>query len=348
MDRLTIRRPDDWHVHFRDGPMLNVVVPWTARQFGRAIVMPNLTPPITTISAATAYRERILAAVEGNSGFIPLMTYYLTDTADIHEITKGHAEGAFFAVKFYPAGATTNSDAGVTEVKNVMHVFERMEKIGMPLLVHGEVTSPDVDVFDREAIYIEQVLSPIVREFPSLKIVFEHVTTKEAVDFVHARSSEAPGCMAATITAHHLVINRSDMFKGGIRPHLYCLPIAKRESHRLALRAAATSGSTSFFLGSDTAPHTRNAKESACGCAGIFSAPIALEKYMQVFDEENALVNFEAFASLNGPKFYGLSCNQETITLERGDADPPESVKTYEDEMIRVFEGGEPTTWRLT
>jgi len=349
-DSLTLRRPDDWHVHFRDGAMLDAVAPWTARQFARAIVMPNLMPPVTTVAAAEAYRERILAAVGAalgpDAGFTPLMTCYLTDNADEDEIRRGFEQGVFAAVKFYPAGATTNSDAGVTDVKRVYGVFETMQEIGMPLLVHGEVTDPEVDVFDREAVYIERVLTPLIDNFPELKVVFEHVTTEDAVDFVNARHGQAPGTIGATITAHHLVINRTNIFRGGIRPHLYCLPIAKRERHRLALREAATSGAPAFFLGTDTAPHARAAKETDCGCAGIFSAPAALEIYAQVFDEEGSLDNFEAFASLNGPKFYGLDPNSETVTLQRGAADVPEAVTTTEGDAVRVF-GAEDTGWRI-
>jgi dihydroorotase len=347
IDQLTIRRPDDWHVHFRDGAMLTAVVPHTARQFARAIVMPNLVPPVTTIAAANAYRERILTALPADSDFTPLMTCYLTDTADQDEIARGYEEGAFAAVKFYPAGATTNSDAGVSDVKKIYPTLARMQEIGMPLLVHGEVTDPSVDVFDREAVYIENVLSPLIRDFSELKIVFEHVTTKDAVDFVRARWAEAPGRLGATITAHHLVINRTDIFKGGIRPHLYCLPIAKRETHRLALRDAAASGEAAFFLGTDTAPHARSVKETACGCAGIFTAPSAMETYTQVFDEEGALDKLEAFASLNGPAFYGLAANAETLTLERASSSLPETIATSDGDAIQVFGGGEQTSWRL-
>ncbi len=346
-DSLTLRRPDDWHVHFRDGAMLAAVVPHTARQFARAIVMPNLVPPVTTVAAAEAYRERILAALPAGTDFTPLMTCYLTDKADADEIARGYAEGVFAAVKFYPAGATTNSDAGVTDVKRVYGTLERMQEIGMPLLVHGEATDPAIDLFDREAVYIEQVLTPLIKDFPDLKIVFEHATTKDAVDFVRARWAEAPGRLGCTITAHHLVINRTDIFRGGIRPHLYCLPIAKRETHRLALVDAATSGEAPFFLGTDTAPHARSAKETACGCAGIFTAPSALETYARVFDQEGALDRLENFASLNGPAFYGLEANSGTVTLERAAHTPPETVTTSEGESVQVFGGGEDAGWRL-
>ncbi len=342
---LTIQRPDDWHVHFRDGNMLKAVALHTARQFGRAIVMPNLVPPVTTIDAAKAYRERILATLPAGSNFTPLMTCYLTDTADADEIINGYQEDVFAAVKFYPAGATTNSDSGVTDIKNVSGVFERMQESGMPLLVHGEITDPETDIFDREALYIDQVLTPIMTDFPELKIVMEHVTTKDAVDFV--RSHQSGGRLAATITAHHLVINRTDIFKGGINPHLYCLPIAKREVHRLALRDAATSGEASFFLGTDTAPHARHAKESACGCAGVFTAPTALETYAQVFDDEGALDKLEAFASLNGPAFYGREVNADTVTLARTNWTPDEFVTTQDDDPVRVFGGGEVLNWKL-
>lgn len=342
---LTIRRPDDWHVHFRDGAMLKAVAPHTAHQFGRAIVMPNLVPPVTTVKAASDYRDRIMAAVGEGVNFKPLMTCYLTDQADADEIALGFEQGVFSAVKFYPAGATTNSDSGVTDIKKVYPVLERMQEIGMPLLVHGEVTDPTTDIFDREALYIERVLTPILNDFPTLKVVMEHITTKDAVDFV--RSQADGGRLGATITPHHLVINRTDIFKGGINPHLYCLPIAKREVHRLALRDAATSGEAQFFLGTDTAPHARHAKESACGCAGIFSAMTALEIYTQVFDEEGALDKLEAFASLNGPAFYGMEPNEETVTLKRTDWSPQEFVTTEDGDPVRVFGNGETLTWKL-
>jgi len=340
---LTIKRPDDWHVHFRDGAMLATVVPYTARQFARAIVMPNLVPPVTTITAANAYRDRIAAAVPEGVAFTPLMTAYLTDETDTDELANGFEQGVFSAVKLYPAGATTNSASGVTDISRVAGVLERMQDIGMPLLVHGEVTDPDVDVFDREAVFIDQVMSQLVADFPALKVVFEHVTTRDAVDFVADQS----GPVAATITAHHLVINRTDIFRGGIRPHLYCLPIAKREVHRQALRAAATSGNAKFFLGTDTAPHAISVKETACGCAGIFSAPTALEVYAGVFDEEAALDKLENFASLNGPAFYGLAANTETVTLERAELVVPESVISAEGEAVQPFQAGETLGWRL-
>ena len=312
-DRIVLRQPDDWHVHLRDGDMLDAVVNYTARQFGRAIVMPNLAPPITTTAAAKAYRDRIVAALEPGLDFTPLMTCYLTDTLDGGELERGHGEGVFTAAKLYPAHATTNSAHGVSDVKNIYGVLETMQRIGMPLLVHGEVTSPEIDIFDREAVFIERVMRDLVRDFPELKIVFEHITTADAVAFVEGSGPN----IGATITPHHLTFSRNAMFEGGIRPHKYCLPVAKRETHRLALRAAATSGSAKFFLGTDSAPHEVGAKESACGCAGIFNAPFALESYVSVFEDEGALDQLETFASEAGPKFYGLPLNERKIALER-------------------------------
>ena len=312
-DTLVLRQPDDWHVHLRDGDMLGAVVNYTARQFGRAIVMPNLAPPVTTVAAAQAYRERILKAVDPALGFTPLMTCYLTDTLDPAEIARGHAEGVFTAAKLYPAHATTNSAHGVSDIKAIYPVLETMQRIGMPLLVHGEVTSPEIDIFDREAVFIERVLKHVVHDFPELKIVFEHITTSDAVSFVQ---DSGPN-IGATITPHHLIFSRNAMFEGGIRPHKYCLPVAKRETQRLALRKAATSGSAKFFLGTDSAPHLIGAKESACGCAGIFNAPYALESYITVFEEENAMDKLEMFASQAGPNFYGLALNERKIMLER-------------------------------
>jgi dihydroorotase len=332
---LTIRRPDDWHVHLRDGEMLGSIAPYTARQFARAIVMPNLDPPVTTVDAANAYRERIAAAA--GPGFTPLMTCYLTDDSSPDELARGHQSGAWIAAKLYPAGATTNSARGLTDIRNIYPALARMEKIGMVLCVHGEVTHPDVDVFDREAMFIERVLAKLVKDFPNLKIVFEHVTTQDAVDFVN-RSLR----VAATITPHHLHINRNALFAGGLRPHAYCLPVVKREKHRLSVRKAATSGSPKFFLGTDSAPHARSAKESACGCAGIFNAPFALESYLAAFEEEDALGRFEAFASLNGPRFYGLPVNEETITLKRDEVDVPDEING-----VVPFHAGETLRWRL-
>jgi dihydroorotase len=333
---LTIRRPDDWHVHLRDGDMLKAVAPYTARQFARAIVMPNLVPPITTIEAVAAYRERILAAA--GPSFTPLMTCYLTDQASSDGIARGFEEGAWIAAKLYPAGATTNSASGVTDIRNIHSALARMEAIGMVLCVHGEVTDPDVDVFDREAVFIERILEPVTRDFPALKIVLEHITSKDGVDFVR----ESGPTVGATVTPHHLHINRNAMFAGGFRPHAYCLPVAKREQHRLAVRQAATSGSRKFFLGSDSAPHMREAKESACGCAGIFNAPFALESYAAVFDEEDALDKLEAFASINGPAFYGLPANEGSVTLERTEVEVPEEIAG-----IMPFHAGETLRWRL-
>src|SRR5579862_1632027 len=341
-DTITIRRPDDWHVHLRDGAMLKALLPFTARQFARAIVMPNLVPPVTNVAAAEAYRARIMAALPKGADFIPLMTCYLTDDTDPDEVERGFASGLFTAVKLYPAHATTNAASGVTDLRKTRRVLERMEKLRMRLLIHGEVTDPDVDVFDREAQFIERVLRRFIRDYPALKIVLEHVTTKEAVDFVLASRAN----LAATITAHHLVINRNALFAGGLRPHAYCLPVAKREEHRLALRKAATSGDPRFFLGTDSAPHPVHDKERDCGCAGIFSAPAAVEIYAQVFAEENALDKLEAFASENGPRFYGLPLNEGRVTLARRPSTVPETVPS-EAGSVRPFLGGETIGWTL-
>ncbi len=340
--RLTIRRPDDWHLHLRDGAMLAAVLPFTARQFARAIVMPNLVPPVTTVGMARAYRERILAALPAGLDFRPLMTCYLGDATEAEEVERGFRDGVFTAVKLYPAHATTNSQFGVTDLRHVRPVLERMQRLGMPLLVHGEVTDPEVDIFDREAVFIDRILDPLRRDFPELKIVLEHVTTEEAVRYVEAAGPR----LGATITAHHLVINRNAIFAGGIRPHMYCLPIAKRERHRLALRRAATAGGDRFFLGTDSAPHPIAAKEAACGCAGIFTAPTALEIYAAVFEEEGALDRFEAFASLNGPRFYGLPVNEGTVTLERQPQRVPGAVPVA-GEAVLPFRAGEAIPWRL-
>ena len=333
---LTIRRPDDWHVHLRDGEMLRAVAPFTARQFARAIIMPNLAPPVATVEAASAYRDRIREAA--GEAFEPLMTCYLTDQADPAQLERGFGEGVWVAAKLYPAGATTNSASGVTDIRNIYPALARMEQIGMVLCVHGEVTDPDVDVFDREAVFIERILSPLVADFPNLKIVFEHITTGEAVRFVERSGPN----IAATVTPQHLIINRNAIFARGLRPHAYCLPVAKREKHRLAVRAAATSGSPKFFLGTDSAPHAREAKESACGCAGIFNAPFALESYATVFEEEGALDRLEAFASENGPLFYGLPLNQGTVTLEKSEVQVPESLAG-----VVPFHAGETLRWRF-
>jgi dihydroorotase len=336
MQSITIRRPDDWHVHLRDGAMLEAVAPYTARQFARAIVMPNLSPPVTTVAAAAAYRERIISAA--GPGFTPLMTCYLTDAADSDELARGHAEGVWVAAKLYPANATTNSAHGVTDLANIRGALERMQAIGMPLLVHGEVTDPEVDVFDREAVFIDRVLGGLVRDFPALKIVLEHITTAEAAQFVR----DAPATVAATITPQHLHLNRNALFAGGLRPHAYCLPVVKREKHRLAVRAAAVSGSPKFFLGTDSAPHAVAAKEASCGCAGIFNAPFALESYAAVFEEEGALDKFEGFASEHGPRFYGLPLNDGTVTLEARQSIVPDRVAA-----LAPFHAGEALAWRL-
>lgn len=336
-DRITIRRPDDWHVHLRDGAMLQIVAPFTARQFARAIVMPNLAPPLTTSAAAAAYRDRIIVAT-ARLGFTPLMTAYLTDTTDADDLIHGFESGILTAAKLYPANATTNSAQGVTEIRALTRVLDAMQRAGMPLLIHGEVTDANVDVFDREAVFIERVLVPLSRDFPALKIVFEHITTTDAVDFVIASADN----IAATITPHHLTLNRNAMFEGGIRPHAYCLPVIKRDVHRLTLRRAATSGSPRFFLGTDSAPHVARAKETACGCAGIFNAPHAIESYAAVFDEEKALDRLEAFASENGPRFYGLPRNEERVTLERGITEIPGRIGD-----IVPFLAGQSLGWRL-
>lgn len=339
---ITIRRPDDWHLHFRDGATMQAVVPYTARQFGRAIVMPNLTPPVTTTALAADYRDRIRAAVPQGMDFTPLMTAYLTDQTDPLDLERGFAAGVLTAAKLYPAGATTNSAHGVTDVANIAAVLERMAAIGMPLCVHGEVTHADIDIFDREAVFIERVMQPLIERLPDLKVIFEHITTRQAVEFV----DQAGPNVAATITPQHLHINRNAMLVGGIRPHMYCLPVAKREEHRLALRRAATSGSDKYFLGTDSAPHHRGAKESACGCAGIFNAPYALESYLAVFDEENALERFEGFASIYGPAFYGLPVNDDTVTLERVDHVVPAELDGGGAPIV-PFHAGETLGWRL-
>ncbi|MFC4294424.1 dihydroorotase [Novosphingobium tardum] len=339
---ITLRRPDDWHVHLRDGAMLAAVVPWTARQFARAIVMPNLSLPVTTAEMASAYRERILAALPPGAAFTPLMTCYLTDATDPTGLRAGFAEGVFTAAKLYPAHATTNAAQGVTDVALIRPALKAMEEIGMPLLVHGEVTDPAVDVFDREAVFIERVMTGLVRDYPGLKIVFEHITTADAVGFVD-------GCgplVAATITPQHLHINRNAMFAGGLRPHAYCLPVAKREVHRLALRSAATSGSPKYFLGTDSAPHARGAKEADCGCAGIFNAPYALESYAAVFEEEGALGLLEGFASEHGPRFYGLPLNEGQIVLERGDNLVPAELDAGQTRIV-PFHAGQTLGWRV-
>ena len=337
-ERLTITAPDDWHVHLRDDAMLERVVSYTARSFRRAIVMPNLRPPVTNVAAARNYRDRIVAACADGVAFTPLMTAYLTDDIAAEEIERGFREGVFTAAKLYPANATTNSAAGVTDLARLADVLTTMESIGMPLLIHGEVTDGDVDVFDREAVFIERHLKPLRARYPELRVVFEHITTEQAVDFV----GSADRNLAATITPHHLHINRNAMFRGGLRSDFYCLPVAKREFHRLALRKAATSGDHRFFLGTDSAPHARAGKETSCGCAGIFNAPHALESYAEVFDQENALDHLEAFASLNGPAFYNLPANTDRITLERQDQLVPELVNG-----LVPFHAGEILSWKV-
>ncbi len=341
-DTITFRRPDDWHVHLRDGKMLATILPFTARQFARAIVMPNLLPPVTSVAAARAYRARILAALPADQLFEPLMTCYLTDATDPEEVASGCKEGVFAAVKLYPAQATTNSAFGVTDFVRISPVLERMAGLGMPLLIHGEVTDPEIDVFDREAVFIDRVLDPLRRRFPELRIVLEHITTQEGVDYVTSSAAN----LAATITAHHLVINRNAIFAGGIHPHLYCLPIAKRERHRLALRRAVASGDDRFFLGTDSAPHAVPAKETACGCAGIFTAPCALEIYAEAFEEEAALDRLEAFASLNGPAFYRLPPNDARVTLRREPFPVPKQIGAGDDAVI-PFRAGDTLRWRL-
>jgi dihydroorotase len=342
-DSLSIRRPDDWHLHLRDGAALESVLPYTAHRFARAIVMPNLTPPITTAAAANAYRDRILAAVPPDLSFTPLMTAYLTNGTDPDDLAAGFRDGAFVAAKLYPAHATTNSAAGVTDIRNIDAVLERIAEIGMPLLVHGEVTDHSVDIFDREAVFIDTILVPLVKRLPKLRIVFEHATTERAVEFVRGSGANI-GC---TITPHHLLLNRNAMFQGGIRPHHYCLPVVKRERHRLALVEAATSGDPHFFLGTDSAPHAVSAKEAACGCAGIFNAPTAIELYAEVFDAAGALDRLEAFASLNGPRFYGLPVNEQRISLERSPTAVPNAVALPDGGEIRPFRAGEQVAWRI-
>jgi dihydroorotase len=339
---ITLIRPDDWHLHLRDGAGLASVLPHSARQFARAIVMPNLKPPVTTTADAAAYRDRILAARPAGMAFEPLMTLYLTDNTDPDEIRRAQDSGFIHAVKLYPAGATTNSAAGVTDLRKCYRTLEVMQEVGMPLLVHGEVTDHDIDLFDREAVFIERVMRPLRRDMPELKIVFEHITTKDAAAYV----AEAEGPIAATITAHHLLYNRNEIFKGGIRPHYYCLPVLKREEHRLALVTAATSGDERFFLGTDSAPHALGAKETACGCAGCYTALHAMEMYATAFEEAGALDKLEAFASLNGPAFYELPVNEGTITLERAAWTLPSTVPFGDSELVPL-NAGEQVHWKL-
>ncbi|MDP5216585.1 dihydroorotase [Ruegeria sp. 2205SS24-7] len=341
---LTIRRPDDWHLHLRDGAMLQAVLPETARHFARAIIMPNLVPPVVTGTDAAAYRDRILAALPDGMVFEPLMTLYLTEDTDREDVAAAHASGLIKAVKLYPAGATTNSASGVRDFDKVRGVLERMAEIGLPLCVHGEVTDAEIDIFDREAVFIDRVLDPIRRDTPGLRVVMEHITTSNAVDYVKANAQD----LGATITTHHLIINRNHILVGGIKPHYYCLPVAKREEHRLALRAAATSGDPRFFLGTDSAPHTDPLKESACGCAGCFTATNTMSLLAHVFEQEGALDKLEGFASRNGPGFYGLPVNQDSLTLTKGEVVRyPDKIDTG-DGPVTVFDPGFEVHWHVT
>ncbi|SUX29310.1 dihydroorotase [Chromobacterium vaccinii] len=342
MQTLTLIRPDDWHLHLRDDAALAAVLPDTCRQMGRAIVMPNLKPPVTTVAAAAAYRDRILAARPSGSAFEPLMTLYLTDNTSPDEARLAKASGFVHGVKLYPAGATTNSDHGVTDIFKALPALEAMAETGLPLLVHGEVTDADIDVFDREAVFIERVMKPLLAKLPALKVVFEHITTREAAEFVAA----APANVAATITAHHLLMNRNALFVGGIRPHHYCLPVLKRELHRQALLKAATSGSAKFFLGTDSAPHAKGAKETACGCAGMYTANAAIELYAEAFEAAGALDKLEAFASLNGPAFYGLPANGDKIELVKESWTVPAEL-AYPGGSLVPLRAGESIAWRL-
>jgi len=342
MTTLTITRPDDWHLHLRDGATMRAVLPDTARQFGRAIVMPNLRPPVTTTAMAQEYRERILAALPAGLRFEPLMTLYLTDNTSPEEIANAKASGFVHGVKLYPAGATTNSDSGVTDLAKCRLALAAMEKHGVPLLVHAEVTDAEVDVFDREKVFIDRHMIPLTRDFPALKVVFEHITTRDAAQFV----AEAPVTIGATITAHHLLMNRNALFSGGIRPHHYCLPVLKREEHRQALVAAAISGSPKFFLGTDSAPHAKSAKEAACGCAGMYTAHAAIELYAEAFEAVDALDKLEAFASFNGADFYGLPRNTEQITLLRAPWQVPETMP-FGDDVLVPLRAGQSIAWKL-
>lgn len=340
--KITITRPDDWHLHLRDGAALQAVLPDTARQFARAIVMPNLRPPVTTVELAAAYRARILAALPKDAKFEPLMTLYLTDNTTADEIKRAKASGIIHGVKLYPSGATTNSDSGVTDLMKCANALEAMQDIGLPLLVHAEVTDSDVDVFDREKVFIDRHMKPLLRRFPALKVVFEHITTKDAADFVIS----SPINVAATITVHHLLLNRNDMFRGGIQPHHYCLPILKREEHRLALAKAATSGNPKFFLGTDSAPHAKLTKEAACGCAGIYTAHAAIELYAEVFEAASALDKLEAFASFYGADFYGLPRNTSKITLEKTSWTVPNELPLGNDSLVPL-RAGQQVHWKL-
>lgn len=342
MNKITLTRPDDWHLHLRDGAALKAVLPDTARQFARAIVMPNLRPPVTTTELALAYRERILEALPVGMKFEPLMTLYLTDNTTEAEVAKAKASGLVHGIKLYPAGATTNSDSGVTSLEKCAEALAAMEKLGMPLLVHAEVTDSDIDVFDRELVFIERHMIPLLKKYPGLKVVFEHITTKDAADFV----ALAPANVAATITAHHLLMNRNDMFKGGIQPHHYCLPVLKRETHRVALVKAATSGSAKFFLGTDSAPHARHTKEAACGCAGMYTARTAMELYAEAFENVNALDKLEAFASFNGADFYGLPRNTEQVTLVKESWKVPGSLP-YDGDVLVPLRADQMVHWKF-
>lgn len=342
MDQITIIKPDDWHLHVRDGETLKDVVPATAKQFARAIIMPNLKPPVTTVDKAIAYRQRILDVIPSGIEFNPLMTLYLTDNISAEDIHAAVANPHMYAVKYYPAGATTNSDSGVSDLTNTYHAIEVMEETGLPLLIHGEVTDPTVDIFDREAVFIETVLIPLLQRFPKLRVVLEHITTQQAAEFIQATADN----IAATVTPQHLLMNRNAIFKGGINPHNYCLPVLKREKHRIALLESVMAGSHKFFLGTDSAPHARTAKESSCGCAGIYSAPCALELYAEIFDEANALDKLEGFASINGPRFYQLPQNTQTITLVRKPWTLADHFP-FGDETIIPVRAGETINWSI-
>lgn len=341
--QITLTRPDDWHLHLRDGEALASVLAHTAAQFGRAIVMPNLKPPVTTVEQAAAYRDRIVAALPAGAVFEPLLTLYLTDNTPASEIARAAASGFVKAVKLYPAGATTNSDAGLTDIAKAYATLAEMERVGLPLLVHGEVTDPAIDLFDREKVFIDTVLLPLTQRFPKLKVVMEHITTKDAAEFVAA----APSTVAATITAHHLLYNRNAIFLGGVRPHWYCLPVLKRETHRQALLAAAVSGSPKFFLGTDSAPHAKGAKEAACGCAGCYTAYAAIELYAEAFEQAGALDQLEAFASFNGADWYGLPRNSSKITLAKQDWTVPADYPYVGDERIVPLRAGETLSWKM-
>ncbi|MEA1064806.1 dihydroorotase [Erwinia sp. HR93] len=343
VQEIHLRRPDDWHLHLRDGHLMHSVLPWTSGVFARAIVMPNLTPPVVSVEAAIAYRRRILAAVPPHHAFTPLMTCYLTDSLAPETLRRGFNEGVFTAAKLYPANATTNSQHGVTSIDTIAPLLEQMERLDMPLLIHGEVTHADIDIFDREARFIDSVMEPLRRRYPALRIVFEHITTQEAAWYVRDGDSR----LAATVTPQHLMFNRNHMLSGGIRPHLYCLPVLKRNIHQRALRELVASGCERVFLGTDSAPHSRARKESSCGCAGCFNAPAALGAYASVFEELNALDKLEAFCSLNGPRFYGMPANEETITLVRAPETIPERLELPGDDTLIPFLAGETLAWSI-